>query len=118
MGLSNYGAKTDLEKARRVDISNLAAKSYLASLKAEVDKIDVGKLKTVPVDFFMLKNVVHNEVVKRTVYDKLVVKVNTINTSGFVSKTEHNMDKSGLEKKSDADKKIPDTSGLFKRNRL
>ena len=118
MGLSNYGAKTDLEKARRVDISNLAAKSYLASLKAEVDKIDVGKLKTVPVDFFMLKNVVHNEVVKRTVYDKLVVKVNTINTSGFVSKTEHNMDKSGLEKKSDADKKIPDTSALFKRNRL
>ena len=118
MGLSNYGAKTDLEKARRDDISNLAAKSYLASLKAEVDKIDVGKLKTVPVDFFMLKNVVHNEVVKRTVYDKLVVKVNTINTSGFVSKTEHNMDKSGLEKKSDADKKIPDTSGLFKRNRL
>ena len=55
LGLSNYGAKTDLEKARRVDISNLAAKSYLASLKAEVDKIDVGKLKTVPVDFFILK---------------------------------------------------------------
>ena len=34
-----------------------------------------------------------------TVYDKLVTKVNTINTSGFVLKTQYNTDKSGLEKK-------------------
>ena len=42
---------------------------------------------------------------KKTVYDKLVGKVN-IDTSGFVLKTKFNTDKSDLEKKtSDADKK-------------
>ena len=36
---------------------------------------------------------------KKNVYDKLVTKVNTINASGFVLKTQYNTDKSGLEKK-------------------
>ena len=39
---------------------------------------------------------------------KLVAKVNTIDTSGFVLKDKYNIDKSYLEKK------IPDTSGLVK----
>ena len=44
--------------------------------------------------------------------DKLFAKVNNIDTSGFVLKTKCNTDKSDLEKKiSDAEKKIPDTSG-------
>ena len=42
--------KLDLKNAVGVDTTRLAAKSDLASLKAEIDKIDVGKLKTVPVD--------------------------------------------------------------------
>ena len=41
----------------------------------------------VPVDLSKLSNVVKNEVVKKTVYDKLVAKVNNIGTSGFVLKT-------------------------------
>ena len=41
-------------------------------------------------------------------YDKLVVKVNNIDTDGFVLKTKYDIDKSDLEKK------IPDTSGLKK----
>ena len=41
-------------------------------------------------------------------YDKLVVKVNNIDTDGFVLKTKYDTDKSDLEKK------IPDTSGLKK----
>ena len=47
-------------------------------------------------------------------YDKLVTKVNNIDTSGFFRKTKYDTDKSDLEKKiSDADKKKnPDTSGL------
>ena len=58
----------------------------------------------------------NNEVVKNTVYDKLVAKVNSIDTSGFVLKTKFDTDKSDLEKKiSDADKKIPDTSSLVKK---
>ena len=43
--LSNYAAKTDLKNATWVDTSELASQSDLASLKAEVDKIDVDKLK-------------------------------------------------------------------------
>ena len=41
----------------------------------------MNKLKTVPVDLSKLSNVVKNEVVKKTVYDKLVTKVNKIDTS-------------------------------------
>ena len=45
-------------------------------------------------------------------YNKLVAKVNNIDTSGFALKTKYNIDKLDLENKiSDADKKIPDTSG-------
>ena len=48
--------------------------------------------------------------------DKLVTKVNAIDTSIFVSKTQYNTDKSGIEKKIDnADKKIADTIGLVKK---
>ena len=50
-------------------------KSNLASLKNEVDKIDAGKLKTVPVDLDKLSNVVKNDVLKNTEYDKLVAEV-------------------------------------------
>ena len=47
------------------------------------------------------------EVVKKTVYDKLIAKVNNIGTSGFVLKTKYNEDKSVVKKKiSDADKKF------------
>ena len=77
--------------------SNLVAKSDLASLKAETDQIDVSKLKTVCVDLSKFSNVVNNEVVKKSVYDKLVTKVNNIDTSGFVLKTKYDTDKSELE---------------------
>ena len=65
----------------------------------------------------MLSNVANNEFVKKTVYDKLAEKVNNIDTSGFVLRAKYDTDKSDLDKKkiSDADKKIPDTSGLVKK---
>ena len=65
-----------LKNTTGVDTSQLASKSDLLSLKTEVDKIDVDKSKTVPVDLSKLSNVVKNDVVKKTVYDKLVAKVN------------------------------------------
>ena len=46
LDLSNYAAKNDLKGAVGVETPNLASKSYLASLKAEVDKVDVDKLKS------------------------------------------------------------------------
>ena len=45
----------------------------------------------------------------RKLYDKLVTKVDNIDTSGFVLKTKYDMDKSELENK------ILDTSGLVKK---
>ena len=46
-----------------------------------------------------LRNVVKNEVIKKTVYDKLVAKVNNIDTSRFLLKPKHDADKAELEKK-------------------
>ena len=60
----------------------------------------------VPNDLAKLSNVVKDDVVKKTVYDKLVAKVNNIDTTGIVLKTTYDTVKSDLEKKiSDADKK-------------
>ena len=56
------------------------------------------KLKTVPVDLSKLSKAVDNDVVQKTVYDKLVAKVNIIYTIGFVLKTKYDTDKSSLEK--------------------
>ena len=50
-----------------------------------------------------------NDVVKKTVYDKLVTKADNIDTSGSVLKTKYNTDKTELEKK------VPDTIGLVKK---
>ena len=61
---SNYATTLNLNNAEGVDTSKLAAKSDLTSLKAEVDKIDIDKLKTVPIDLSKSSDVVKNEVVK------------------------------------------------------
>ena len=42
--LSNYATKADLKNAKEIDTSKLAAKSDLASLKSEKDKLDIDKL--------------------------------------------------------------------------
>ena len=63
----------------------------------------------IPVDLSKLSGVVKNDVVKKTVYKKLVTKVDNIDTSDFVLKTKYNTDKTELENK------IPDTSGLVKK---
>ena len=97
--LSNYATKTDLKNVSHVDVSSFAPKSNLASLKTEVDKLDIDKLATVPVDLSKLSDVVKNDVVKKTEYDKLVAKVQSIDTIRFVLKTTYNTDKSDLERK-------------------
>ena len=109
--LSNYATKADLKNVTGLDTSKLALKSNLANLTAEVDKIDLDKSNTVPVDLSKLSNVVNNDVVKKTVHDKSVAKVNNIDISGSVSKTKYDK----KNKISDANKKIPDTKGLVKK---
>ena len=75
-----------------------------------------------------LNNVVKNDVVIETVYDKLVANVDDIDTNDFVLKTKYDTDKSELEKKipnvtdlvkktklTDLENKIPDVSNLAKK---
>ena len=106
--LSNYATKKDISDITHVDTSNFALKANLANLKTEVDNLDVDKLATVPVDLSKLSNAVKNEVVKKTVYDKLAAKANNIDTSDYVLKTNFNTKFTELENK------IPHTSGLVK----
>ena len=89
--LSNYARKTDTRNISHIDTSSFALKSNLSSLKAEVDKLNINKLKSlpnslsnlkskvdkldinklapVPVDLSKLTNAVKKEVVKKTEYN-------------------------------------------------
>ena len=85
----------------------------------------------VPTDLSKLSNVVKNDVVKKTVYDKLVAKVNVIDTSDFVLKIKYNADKTELENKipsvsdfvkeakfTELENKIPDVNNLARKTAL
>ena len=85
LDLYNFATKADLKNATRIDTPKLVAKFDLVSLKTEVNKIEVERLKTISADLSKLSKVVKNQVVKKTVYDKLVAKVNNIDTSGKTS---------------------------------
>ena len=123
--LPNYATKTDLKNVAHVDTSSFALKTNLANLKTEVDKLDIDKLVPVPVDLSKPSDVVKNDVVGKTVYDKLVANVNNIDTNDFVLKTKYNTDKRELENKisnmadfikkaklTELENKIPDISNL------
>ena len=82
-------------------------------------------------DLSKLNDAVKNDVVKKTLYDKLVAKVNNNDTSDFVLKTKCITDKTELEKKmsdvsnllkkaklTDLEKKIPDVSSLATKTAL
>ena len=66
LNLSNY-LKKDLKGVLGVDNSNLAEKSGLASLKAEIDEVDMDKRKTVTTDLSNLSNAEDNDVDKNPV---------------------------------------------------
>ena len=108
LDLANYATKDDVKNITHVDVSSYATKTNLAALKSEVDKIDVDKLKTVPVDLAKLSNVVKNDVVKKAGYNTKVTskesqiagvikstlenlgditKLKTVDTNNFVLKT-------------------------------
>lgn len=67
--------------ATDIDISTLVSKKDLASLKSKVDDLDANKVKTVPNNLSkLISNVVDNDAIKKTVHDKLVIKINANNT--------------------------------------
>ena len=82
--------KTDIKNISHVDTSRFALKNNLASLKTEFDN---DKLVPIPVDLSKLSDLVKNDVVKNTIYNKLVAKVDNIATSDFVLKIKYNADK-------------------------
>ena len=63
--LSNYATKTHLKNVTHVDTLSFALKTILASLKTEVDKVDIDKLAPVTVDLIKLSDVVKNDVLKK-----------------------------------------------------
>ena len=121
-------------------MSSFASKTNLAALKTEVDKIDVDKLKTAPIDLDRLSNLVKNDVVKKTDYNTKVTsieaqiagltkntvdnladitKLKAIDTNSFVLKNKPASDVTTLENKIDiVDKKILDISGLATKTSL
>ena len=141
LDLTNYATETDLNNITHVDTSSFASKTNLAALNTEVDKIDIDKLKTAPVDLAKLTNAVENDFVKKkTVYNTKVTsiegqlagitkntidnladitKLKVIDTNSFVLETKLASDVTTLENKIDAiDKKIPDISGLATKTSL
>ena len=66
--LSNYATKADIKNISHVDTSSFALKSNLASLKTEVDKLDINKLVPVPVDLSKL-----SDIVKMMLFKKICV---------------------------------------------
>ena len=81
------------------------------NLKAKVDDLDVGKLKTVPVDLKKLSDVVDIAVVKNTKFNTLKTKVNNLakkipDATTLIHINQYNTDKQNLQKKiGDVDKK-------------
>ena len=107
--LSNFATKDDIKNVTHVDTSSFALKTNLANLKSEVDELNVDKLRPVPTDLSKLSDVVKNDVVKKADYNKLVIKVDHIDTSGLVKKTDYNT------KITEIESKIPDISDLVKK---
>ena len=54
-----------------VGTSECAIEADLASLKSEIDKLDIGILETTPVDLIRLSDLVKNEVLKNQIFKLL-----------------------------------------------
>ena len=63
--LSNYATKTDIKNISHVDTLSFALKPNWASLKTEVDKLDIDRLVPIPVNLSKLSDAVENDVVKK-----------------------------------------------------
>ena len=73
--------KTKLKGPTDIDTSTLAPTTDFFSLETKVDDLDIDKLQTVPTNLSKISNAVDNNVVKKTIHHKLVIKVNAIDNS-------------------------------------
>ena len=53
--MSNYATKSHLKNATDVDALHFAKKADLVSLKSDIDKLEIDKLKKVPIGWNNLK---------------------------------------------------------------
>ena len=90
LDLANYATKTELKNVTHVDVSSFASKTNLAALKAEVDKIDADKLKTIPTDLAKLTSAVEHDAVKKTDYNTKVTSIEA-QIAGFTKNTVDNL---------------------------
>ena len=104
--MTNYATKTDLKNVTHVDTSRFALKTNLPSLKTEFDKLDVGKLQTVPSDLAKLSNKVANDLIEKTEFNTLKTKVDGIDITKCVLKTKYDTEVGNLKLK------VPDISEL------
>ena len=63
--LSSHSIKAELKNTTGIDTSNFAMKPNLASLKTEVDKLDIDQLITVSIDLSKLSDVAKSGVIKK-----------------------------------------------------
>ena len=63
--LSNYATKTDLKICNTHWYFKFCTKKNLASLKTEVDKLDIDKLAPIPIDLSKLSDVVKMILLKK-----------------------------------------------------
>ena len=89
----------------KLDMNKLVnARISLNSLKTKEDDLDVGKLKTVPVDLEKLRYMIESEIVKNTKLNTLKRKVNNLenqtpDATTLIHVNQYNTDKQNLEKK-------------------
>ena len=107
LDLSNYATKAHLTNSTGADTSKFAKKVDLASLKSNVDKLDIDKLKTMPTNFKNLKSKVD-----KSDFEKLVPisvdlsKLSDLLKHDFVQKDLYNANIKNIEDK------IPDITNL------
>ena len=80
-------SKSDVDKLDIDKLKNVT--SNFSNLKSKVDKLDIGELENMPFDSSKVNGVVKNDVIKKTEFDELVKKVNSIwitDTSDLVKK--------------------------------
>ena len=78
--LEGVATKKDLEGITHFDTSSFALKTNLSALKTEVDKLDIPKLGTIPIDVAKLSNKVANDLVQKIDFNLLKTKVDNDKT--------------------------------------
>ena len=84
------------DEIEKLDVNKLIWINFL-----KVDDLDVDKLKTVPIDFKKLSDVMDKKVVKNTKFNKLNTEVNNLEKkpTTLIHINKYNKDRQSLKKK-------------------